>query len=109
MPRRSAKMENTYMQTIDTCPGTDPKEERVCCYPTCQCANQSLGLCLTGKCGCDGAAQCKFKRCRSCDMPIGDDGKALQMDVFGPGGPFVRIGDDEFDYCYECLGPLPKP
>jgi hypothetical protein len=36
-----------------------------------------LELCLTGACGCGGAAGCKFARCQNCDMPAGPDGKTL--------------------------------
>lgn len=97
------------MTAIVTCPGTHPKEERVCCYPNCECADQSLGLCLTGKCTCEEAAQCKFKRCPNCDMPVGADGQALQTDVYGPGGPFVWFGADEWARCDECGGPLQRP
>jgi hypothetical protein len=37
-----------------------------------------LELCLTGKCDCAGAAQCKFGRCKNCDSCIGEDGKTLE-------------------------------
>lgn len=97
------------MTPVTSCPGTHPKDERVCCFPSCECADKKLGLCLTGQCDCANAAACKFKRCSNCDMPVDDAGKALQMDVYGPGGPFMRYGDDEWPDCPECGGPLPKP
>lgn len=37
-----------------------------------------LELCLTGKCSCRNAAECKFARCKNCDGCVGDDGKTLE-------------------------------
>lgn len=36
-----------------------------------------LKLCLSGTCDCSGAAACAFRRCRNCDLPVGDDGRTL--------------------------------
>lgn len=36
-----------------------------------------LELCLTGNCSCRDASECKFARCKNCDMPAGPDGKTL--------------------------------
>ena len=45
-------------------------------YPTND--DPQLELCLTGKCDCAGAAQCKFSRCKNCDSCIDADGKTLE-------------------------------
>jgi hypothetical protein len=37
-----------------------------------------LELCLTGKCDCRSAAECKFARCKNCDSCVGPDGKTLE-------------------------------
>lgn len=36
-----------------------------------------LQICLTGSCNCASASECKFNRCKNCDMPADADGKTL--------------------------------
>lgn len=52
--------------------------------------------CLSGKCGCENAGNCRFARCDNCDYPKDrTTGKTL-----------VDHGCDEYDVCPDCDGPL---
>ena len=55
-----------------------------------------VGDCLTGKCGCESAAKCKFARCDNCDYPID---RATRMTL-------VDHWCEEHDVCPTCDGPL---
>lgn len=35
--------------------------------------------CLSGQCDCNGADNCKFTRCKNCDLPVMQDGKAFPL------------------------------
>lgn len=39
--------------------------------------NPQLELCLTGNCNCRSASECKFARCKNCDLPTDVEGKTL--------------------------------
>lgn len=70
------------------------------------------------RCWCRSAASCLFHRCKNCDMPVDENGKALFTDFYAHGftkeGHFIgRLfefwGDDEPLPCPDCNGPMPKP
>ena len=50
--------------------------------------------CLTGKCWCNGAADCYFKRCGNCDGPLNAEGKTFDDDW-----------SEDFNRCPDCGAP----
>jgi hypothetical protein len=53
-----------------------------------------LELCLTAKCDCRNATECKFARCKNCDGCIDQDGKTIE--------DWIGSGDAEPDRCADC-------
>lgn len=72
--------------------------------------------CVFGQCKCADAAACQFKRCKNCDMPVDDNGKALfdnfhahLIDSHGHyRGKMFEFYGDEPVHCNICNGPCPK-
>lgn len=53
-------------------------------------------------CWCRSAASCLFHRCKNCDMPVDETGKALLDDFYADGI------DRNAGPCPYCNGPMPK-
>lgn len=58
-------------------------------------ASTKVGDCLKGKCVCNSASECRFKRCGNCDYPTTEEGKTL-----------VDHSCRDYETCPVCDGPL---
>lgn len=70
----------------------------------------SIDDCVHGNCNCANAMNCRYKRCKNCDMPVDQTGNALFDDFYahGKNGRVFEFYGDEPAECPECKGPMPK-